>query len=67
MSKGLKQKDMSDKLGHRNVVRYNLKENGKRSFTTKEIADVSKILELTNDDIVSIFIFFNNRLNMKDN
>ena len=48
------QKDMADKLGI-TYVTYSLKENDKLEFTRKEISTISKVLNLTLEDVNEIF------------
>lgn len=39
-----------------NIKSYNLKENGKREFTLEEINKLSKVLNLTLDEVNEIFL-----------
>ena len=45
---------MADKLGI-TYVTYSLKENDKLEFTRKEISTISKVLNLTLEDVNEIF------------
>ncbi len=53
--KGMTQTQTAQNLGM-GIKTYNLKENGKRPFTLKEAVKVSKLLELTLDDVNNIFL-----------
>ncbi|QJA07642.1 helix-turn-helix transcriptional regulator [Romboutsia sp. CE17] len=52
---GLTQVDIASKLGI-NIKSYNLKENGKVKFKLEEVVAVSKILNLTLDEVDEIFL-----------
>ena len=48
-------RDFSKKINS-NVSSFNNKINGKIPFNSREIAKIKKILNLTNDEVVEIFI-----------
>ena len=50
----INQKEMADILGITHVT-YSHKENGKHEFTRKEISTISKVLNLTLEDVNEIF------------
>lgn len=53
--KGKNQNHISKLIG-KTIGTTNLKFNGKVKFTFEEIAKIKKILNLTNDEVVEIFI-----------
>lgn len=55
ITKSLTQKKMAVLLGM-SEVSYCRKESGKREFTCSEIIKVTKILELTNQEVIEIFL-----------
>lgn len=57
---GIKQEDMADLLGI-GLNTYNLKENGKNSFTLEESKKIADFFNTTVDDI-----FFNDIVNFKN-
>ena len=62
--KGLSQPDMAKNLTC-SVPAYNQKENGKRAFSAIEIAKISKVLDLSAEEIKDIF--FTDELNANSN
>lgn len=55
---GLTQMEVASKMGL-NVKSYNFKENGKVRFKLEEVIEVSKILNLSLDEINEIFLNVN--------
>lgn len=52
---GLTQVDVACKLGM-NLKSYNLKENGKRGFSLEEVIKISKLLNLSLEEINDVFL-----------
>ena len=53
--RGLTQKELADKLGM-SETSYTKRENGQISFTIDEIKNLKLILQLTNEDIIRVFL-----------